>query len=208
MCAMPTADVYDNIIGYQLLQLDASVFTVSRQTLGRFVVWTANKSGAPYCEFRISPGLDQPERPSLMSIPPASDELMPEFLALRASIENGINQWCDMERDRATHAGSAGQVEVDWRDWTVTAVDPITSASTFTHPTTGERVIAIPQSAPNARAPQPVVDPTDQLILAMVRKDPSMTDDEIGRKLPNGGLSRGRVNERRNKLEAMGYRVR
>lgn len=51
----------------------------------------------------------------------------------------------------------------------------------------------------------PVTDPTDVKILEWVTKDPDTSDTEIGQRL---GISRQAVNQRRRKLEEMGYQVR
>ena len=51
----------------------------------------------------------------------------------------------------------------------------------------------------------PVTDPTDQKILELVSKNPTLTDYAIGMEL---NISRQAVNERRRKLQAMGYTVR
>ena len=51
----------------------------------------------------------------------------------------------------------------------------------------------------------PVADSTDAKILEWVIKNPDLTDSQIGQRL---GISRQAVNERRRKLQAMGYSVR
>jgi hypothetical protein len=48
-------------------------------------------------------------------------------------------------------------------------------------------------------------DPIDQRILELVTVEPRLTDEEVGNRI---GLSRGRVNERRRRLEELGYKVR
>jgi hypothetical protein len=48
-------------------------------------------------------------------------------------------------------------------------------------------------------------DPIDQKILELVTVEPRLTDEEVGNRI---GLSRGRVNERRRRLEELGYKVR
>jgi hypothetical protein len=53
--------------------------------------------------------------------------------------------------------------------------------------------------------PAPVTDPTDQRILAWVTEDPHLTDRDIAQRL---GIHRQPVNERRRRLQAMGYKVR
>jgi hypothetical protein len=53
---------------------------------------------------------------------------------------------------------------------------------------------------------QPITDPTDKRLYSIVSVDPDLTDQEVGQQM--GGLSRQNVNRRRNKLEAMGYKVR
>jgi hypothetical protein len=58
---------------------------------------------------------------------------------------------------------------------------------------------------PPAKPPPPVTDPTDQRILAWVTEDPHLTDRDIAQRL---GIHRQPVNERRRRLQAMGYRVR
>jgi hypothetical protein len=56
-----------------------------------------------------------------------------------------------------------------------------------------------------AKTPPPVTDPTDQRILAWVTEDPHLTDRDIAQRL---GIHRQPVNERRRRLQAMGYKVR
>jgi DNA-binding CsgD family transcriptional regulator len=51
----------------------------------------------------------------------------------------------------------------------------------------------------------PITDPTDQRILAWVTDDPHLTDRDIAQRL---GIHRQPVNERRRRLQAMGYKVR
>jgi len=51
----------------------------------------------------------------------------------------------------------------------------------------------------------PVTDEMDQRILAIVEREPYLTDEEVGAKV---GLTRTRVNPRRKGLERMGYKVR
>ena len=55
------------------------------------------------------------------------------------------------------------------------------------------------------QTPAPVMDPTDQRILAWVTEDPHLTDRDIAQRL---GIHRQPVNERRRRLQAMGYKVR
>lgn len=51
----------------------------------------------------------------------------------------------------------------------------------------------------------PIIAPTDQRIWDWIRDDPDLTDTQIGQRL---GISRQAANSRRNKLKAMGYKVR
>jgi hypothetical protein len=60
-------------------------------------------------------------------------------------------------------------------------------------------------SLENRKVLPPITDPTDQRIIDIVRKDPSISDQEIGGQVK---LSRQAVNKRRNGLEKMGYKVR
>lgn len=69
---------------------------------------------------------------------------------------------------------------------------------------TPERVTTAPGDAV-ADALPPVTDPTDLRILELVTRDPDLKDQALGQQL---GLSRQAVNERRRKLQAMGYTVR
>jgi hypothetical protein len=55
------------------------------------------------------------------------------------------------------------------------------------------------------QTPPPVTDPTDQRILAWVTEDPQLTDRDLAQRL---GIHRQPVNERRRRLQAMGYKVR
>ena len=43
----------------------------------------------------------------------------------------------------------------------------------------------------------PELDPTDQLILAIVSKEPKLSDKQVGNRLPGEGLTRGPVNARK-----------
>jgi hypothetical protein len=56
-----------------------------------------------------------------------------------------------------------------------------------------------------AKTPPPVTDPTDQRILAWVTEDSHLTDRDLAQRL---GIHRQPVNERRRRLQAMGYKVR
>lgn len=59
------------------------------------------------------------------------------------------------------------------------------------------------RDAANGRLP--LTDPTDKLIWELIDNEHWLSDSEIGRRLPNGGLSRSRVSERRHRIIAAGY---
>lgn len=73
---------------------------------------------------------------------------------------------------------------------------------------------AVEQMAHSSTKLPPITDPTDKLIYAIVRKDPSLSDMQVAAKLPiknsKTGLpvTRQAVNARRRALAKMGYKVR
>jgi hypothetical protein len=68
-----------------------------------------------------------------------------------------------------------------------------------------QTTLAEASASNNPQGKRPITDPTDQRIFDMVSKGLKLTDQQIGQKI---NMSRQNVNRRRNKLEAMGYKVR